>query len=120
MRYSAFFDRIKEYAKFQNKTIEAVVSDATNGKISKDVYQGWRRRETLPSGEFCYDIAQSMGVTTDWLISGQDKSPLLIKYADVISNLEEMDLQTLENARIMLASLAENCKKKGNRKKTVS
>lgn len=114
MKYVEFFDRIKEWAKLNNETVEGIAFLATNKQITKNVYQGWRRRKNLPSGEFCYEIAQYMGVSTDWLISGKEKNPLLLKYADVLSNLEEMDLATLDNARVMIASLAENCRKKEN------
>lgn len=115
MRYEEFFDRIKDWAKNHNETIEGVVVSATRKKITKDVYQGWRKRQTIPSGEFCYEIAQYMGVTTDWLISGTERLPLLSKYADVLSDLEEMDVPTLENARLMISSLADNCRKKSEK-----
>lgn len=115
MKYEFFFDRIKEWAKKHNETIEGVVVSATNKKVTKDVYQGWRRRQTLPSGEFCYEIAQYMGVSTDWLISGVEKNPLSLKYADILCDLEEMDASTLENARLMISSLADNCRKKSEK-----
>lgn len=114
MRYEAFFDRIKEWAKNHNETIDGVITCATRHKVTKDVYQGWRKRKTLPSGEFCYDIAQYMGVSTDWLISGSDRLPLLAKYADVLRDLEVMDDATRNNARLMISSLAENCRKKSS------
>lgn len=70
----------------------------------------------MPSGEFCYEIAQYMGVSTDWLISGTERMPLLSKYADFLHDLEEMDEATRENARVMVSSLAENCRKKSGAK----
>ena len=80
------------------------------------MYQGWRRCKTLPSGEFCYEIAQYMGVSTDWLISGVEKNPLSSKYAEVLFDLEDMDALTAENARWMISSLAANCRKKSGAK----
>lgn len=115
MRYEQFFDRIKEWAKNHNETIEGVIISATDKKVTKDVYQGWRKRQTIPSGEYCYDIAQYMGVSTDWLISGKERLPLLAKYADILSDLESMDEMTRDNARVMITSLAENCQKKSRR-----
>ena len=112
MRYDGFFDRIKAWSKKQNETIEGLISSATGRKITNDMYQGWRRCKNLPSGEFCYEIAQYMGVSTDWLISGIEKNPLSLKYADVLIDLEDMDALTLENARLMISTLAENCRKK--------
>ena len=56
-----------------------------------------------------------MGVSTDWLISGTERLPLLSKYADILRDLEEMDSPTLENARLMVSSLAENCRKKSTK-----
>lgn len=112
MKYEFFFERIKEWAKKHNETIEGVVSLALGKKITNNVYQGWRKCQTIPSGEYCYELAQYMNVSTDWLISGTEKNPLSLKYADVLSDLEDMDDPTLENARLMIASLAENCRKK--------
>ena len=116
MKYSEFFDRIKEWARIHNQTIEGVVSLATDKEITKGVYQGWRKRQTLPSGEYCYKIAQYMGVSTDWLISGTERMPLLAKYADILRDLEDMDKATRDNARVMVSSLAENCRKKSGAK----
>lgn len=72
MKYFEFFDRVKAWVKEHNTTIEALLKDATDGKVTKGVYQGWRTRETLPSGEYCYDLAKKMGVSCNWLISGKD------------------------------------------------
>lgn len=74
MEYFDFFTRIKEWVVANNTTIEALLSNATNKKVSKNVFYGWKRRASLPSGEFCYQLAKYMGVSTGWLISGNNET----------------------------------------------
>lgn len=91
MEYFDFFTRIKEWVVANNTTIEALISSATDKKVSKNVFYGWKRRSSLPSGEFCYQLARYMGVTTDWLISGNDttaNSTRAGKYDELVRKID--------------------------------
>ncbi len=104
MKYFDFFDRIKQYARENNTTIEALLSNALDKRISLSVYHGWKERANLPSGEYCYDLAQYMGVTCDWLISGKENTgngnaEYLHKYAAHLQNMEK--LNDIERAAII-------------------
>jgi hypothetical protein len=41
------FDRIKELAKNQDTTIDALLITVFHGAITRDVYNGWRRRNVF-------------------------------------------------------------------------
>ena len=124
MKYFEFFDRIKAWAKENNTTIEAVVSNATDKNLTVGVYHGWKLRESLPSGEYCYDIAQYMGVTCDWLISGKEPKTLPAplpeiqfgegrtdfvsrRISDIVSNLERLDDRSLHLASVYIQALSD-------------
>ena len=96
MKYSGFFDRIKSWVIENNTTIEALLRGATDRRITASVYHGWKQRDKLPSGEFCYDIAHYMGVTTDWLISGEDPVANMSKWTGLIKKLESLPTSALE------------------------
>ena len=92
MEYSDFFIRIKLWVKEHNITIETLLNEATDGQVTKAVYQGWKKRRNIPSGEFCYKIAKYMNVSTDWLISGKDNDDdTLFKMFDKIKRLDKKE-----------------------------
>ena len=92
MEYSDFFIRIKLWVKEHNITIETLLNEATDGQVTKAVYQGWKKRRNIPSGEFCYKIAKYMNVSTDWLISGKDNDDdTLFKMFDNIKRLDKKE-----------------------------
>lgn len=67
-----FFSRVKAWCKENDITIEALMRDASNGEWGKDVYQGWRKVKTLPKADNVARLAAYMGVSCDWLITGEE------------------------------------------------
>lgn len=94
MKYYDFFERIKFWVKDNNTTIESLLNSALEKKVALSVYHGWKERANLPSGEICYDIAQYMGVSCDWLISGHDFSgesgDLMAKYSTIFVDFDKL------------------------------
>lgn len=107
-----FYDRIKHWARTHNTKIEAVMAGCSDSRWTQSVYYGWRKSDGLPKGENILALARYMGVSCDWLMTGTDATPAVVKYADLLGDLEAMDATTLESARIVIASLAEHCRKK--------
>ena len=106
MKYEGFFERIKAWVIENNTTIEALLRNATGRRITASVYHGWKQRNKLPSGEFCYDIAHYMGVTTDWLISGEDTDARVTKWAGLIRKLESLPSSALEILMVQIDAVA--------------
>ena len=104
MEYYDFFTRIKLWVKEHNTTIEALLAGATDGQVTNAVYQGWKKRQNIPSGEFCYKLAKYMNVSTDWLISGTDPSSRLEK---LLGDLDSLDSNSLHIVELIIHSLAE-------------
>ena len=114
MENETFFDRIKQWVKNNNTTIDALMYDAFNGEKTKATYYGWRKRKEIPSGSFIWQLAQYMNVTCDWLIAG-NKSSLTSKYQELINSLEKLDDFTKHNIEIMVSALAEDVNKNINK-----
>ena len=104
MEYFDFFTRIKQWVKEHNTTIEALLASATDNQVTNAVYQGWKKRQNIPSGEFCYKLARYMNVSTDWLISGQEPDS---SFDSLIRDLEMLDTESIQSVRILVKKLAD-------------
>ena len=69
------FNRIKNWCKRHELTIETLMINVSKEKWTKDVYQGWKRADGLPKGENILLLAHAMGVSCDWLITGKEFAP---------------------------------------------
>ncbi|MBR4436782.1 MAG: helix-turn-helix transcriptional regulator [Spirochaetales bacterium] len=96
MEFFDFFARIKLWVKEHNTTIEALLSGATGNQVTKAVYQGWKKRKNIPSGEFCYKLAKYMNVSTDWLISGIEPASSSEHILKDLETLDPHDFHVLE------------------------
>ena len=67
-----FFGRVKAWCKEHKTTIEALMQDASGGEWTKAVYFGWRKGDSLPKGENIARLARFMGVSCDYLITGEE------------------------------------------------
>ena len=110
--HDEFFARIKGWAKKNNTSIEAIMALSSGGKWTQSVYYGWRKGPGLPKGENILALANYMGVSCDWLISGKEFDPVVEKYIGILRDLDKMDAGTLDNVRTMVSSLAIACEKK--------
>ena len=105
-----FYKKVKEYATRKGyRKIDFFLDEIA---IKRSTYYDRQKKNSFPPVETVARLAEVMGVSCDYLITGQDRDLRVNKYNDVLDNLDDMDLQSLENARVMIASLAENCRKK--------
>ena len=74
MDYIDFYERVKSLAKKNNYTIEYAVKQAG---LSLGAYNSYRRRQNLPRADEAQKIAQALGTTVEFLITGKepDNSP---------------------------------------------
>ena len=67
-----FFDRIKSLVKKQNTTIEYILNKAfPEERVSRNVYNGWRSRGNLPRADQAVSIAQILGTSVEYLVTGE-------------------------------------------------
>ena len=72
MGYIDFYTRVKALAKKNKTTIEYVVGQAG---LSIASYNAYRRHENLPRADEAQKIAQALGTTVEYLVSGSSPEP---------------------------------------------
>lgn len=63
-----FYERVKSLVKSQKTTIEYVVGEAG---LSLASYNGYRRHDNLPRADEALKIAQVLGTTVEYLLTGE-------------------------------------------------
>jgi transcriptional regulator with XRE-family HTH domain len=64
-----FYERVKKLAKANKMTIETVVGEAG---LSLASYNAYRRHENLPRADEALKIAQALGTSVEYLVSGAE------------------------------------------------
>jgi len=67
MQYLDFYERVKSMVKSKKTTIEYVVGEAG---LSLASYNAYRRHENLPRADEALKIAQVLGTTVEYLLTG--------------------------------------------------
>jgi len=86
MQYIEFYERVKSLVKSKKTTIEYVVGEAG---LSLASYNAYRRHENLPRADEALKIAQVLGTTVEYLLTGE------------ISELSASE-KTLEDIQVIL------------------
>ena len=73
--HDAFFLRVKTWCKKNKVTIETLMANATEKKLTKSNFYTWKDSSGLPKGENILLLARAMGVSCDWLITGKEFAP---------------------------------------------
>lgn len=84
MDTNSFYERVKSLCKERKTTIEAVVNAAG---LTINSYNSYRRHNNLPRLDEGVIIAQALGVSVEYLVTGQDsdeKSKILKEMQSVI------------------------------------
>lgn len=94
-----FVKRIDDVLKSKNLKRAALCSDL---ELSPTSVTDWGRRGTIPSGDICVKIADYLGVSVEWLITGNKKEMTeeerkLLKIWECLSDEQKDTLWTLLN-----------------------
>ena len=82
-------------------------------KVSKGTFSSWKARNMLPRADAAYKIAQSLGVSVEYLLTGREPpkeykknetSLLLEEIAKEIAFFDSYDLKTL---RMLISSMSQ-------------
>ena len=66
-----FYDRIKELVKKSGKTMQKAIEEAG---INYDSYNSLKRYDNLPRADDCVKLAKYLGVTSEYLVTGEDST----------------------------------------------
>ena len=82
-----FYERVKILAKTKAVTIESVANSAG---LSIDSYNSYRRHNNLPRADEAVKIAQALGTTVEYLVTGKESDFYKEKYESLRSNLKQL------------------------------
>ena len=116
-----FFQKVKNYVKITNTTIEDFITAVLGDTKDRDSFYGWKRRVVLPRADEAIKIAKAMSTTVEELVDGEagaeyvrklyaDKGLLWeppTRIADIVVVLKALDDDTLETVRTMVLPLKE-------------
>lgn len=82
-----FFENVKKLCKKKGLTIESV---ANNVGLTIDSYNSYKRHENLPRADIATKIADILGTTVEYLVTGEEKKELTVEDADFIFKLRQL------------------------------
>lgn len=82
-----FFENVKKLCKKKGLTIESV---ANNVGLTIDSYNSYKKHENLPRADIATKIADILGTTVEYLVTGEEKKELTVEDADFIFKLRQL------------------------------
>lgn len=98
------YDNVKDICKKRDVKIESVLEKAL-GKGSKDLYYGWKRRNSLPRVDAAIAIAQTLDVSVYSLLGVEEPAPIPERLKEVVKLLDEFNDSELTSIQIMLNTM---------------
>ncbi|MGL4986274.1 MAG: hypothetical protein ACRC5H_03945 [Treponemataceae bacterium] len=83
-----FYQRVKTLVKTKNKNLRDFIISL---EINYDTYNSAKKAENLPRGDDCVRIAQSLGTTVEFLVTGQTHNPAEEKLSLIKEKLDEIN-----------------------------
>jgi len=100
-----FFKRVKNHVKMSNTTIEDFISDVFEGTKDRDSFNGWKRRNVLPRADEALKIAQAMGSTVEYLITGKDTDGFSQEERNLLFDYRSLSADKKRNVRALIDSM---------------
>jgi transcriptional regulator with XRE-family HTH domain len=91
MGFIDFYERVKSLARKNKTTIEYVVGQAG---LSLASYNAYRRHENLPRADEAAKIAQALGTTVEYLVSGTEPETSR-QYRDALEQIRDIAIKSL-------------------------
>lgn len=82
-----FYDRVKTLAKQNKTTIESVVNSAG---LTINSYNSYKRHGNLPRLDEGVKIARALGVSVEYLVTGEDSNPYKSKIEELKKIIMEL------------------------------
>lgn len=103
-----FFENVKKLCKEKGLTIESVANKAG---LTIDSYNSYKRHENLPRADIATKIADILGTSVEYLVTGEEKKELTVEEANFIykmRSLPEKDRNTILSLLDLLKKQEEN------------
>jgi transcriptional regulator with XRE-family HTH domain len=97
MNASLFWQRVKKEVDSQNTSFEWLYQKS---KIAKGTFSSWRNRNSFPRADAAFRIAEALGVSLEYLMTGFDCAPEkthpeIREIFEMISLVDEADLKSV-------------------------
>lgn len=114
---SSFRDRLKDEISYQDIRLKELAAKANVPLKSLQAYIGYR--EVMPAADVAVRLAQSLGVTVEYLVTGEENNELskylpFKKLLDDLLVLSEMSLETIYTMVHAAAELERKKQKKSS------
>ena len=82
-------------------------------KVAKGTFSSWKTRNVLPRVDVAFRIAEALGVTVEYLLTGRDQNkqvsniPVHTIMEEIATELVFFDPFDLETLRILISSMAQ-------------
>lgn len=86
----------------ERKEIKEYVADLG---IPTQTISNWKTRDAAPKAQELYDIANYLGVSTDWLITGKEADGLSEEEADLVRKYRTLDARDRNAVAVLLNAL---------------
>jgi transcriptional regulator with XRE-family HTH domain len=92
-----FWEMVKQEIQQQNTSFEWLYAETG---ISKGTFSSWKNRNTFPRADEAYTIANALGVTVEYLLTGTNKSvylskPTIQEIVHIIRLFDQYDLNAV-------------------------
>lgn len=105
-----FWDRLKSEIKRQNTTQEWIANQCG---ISFGTFRKWLSRKTMPNVDQAYLIAKTLGVSVEYLVTGNKDNQLINpQLKSIHDNLLLLTDEELKSVRVLVEGLAKPHKEK--------
>ena len=96
---SALVARIYQILHQQNKNRNEMCRDLS---MSTGTISGWISRNTIPAGNICIIIADYLGVSVKWLVTGTTESQPAPELAQLFRDIAELDAEGLDTIKAVV------------------
>ena len=82
-------------------------------KVAKGTFSSWKARNILPRADVAFRIAQALGVTVEYLLTGRDQGeqisniPVHTMMEEIAKELASFDSFDLKTLRTLISSMAQ-------------
>lgn len=105
-----FWDRLKFQIEAQNTTQGWV---AQKIGISRRTLEGWLSKRIFPSVDVATTLAQALGVTVEYLVTGHDSTdPWLREHRAFIEDCKLLSVETFQAMQSTIQALADSVRNK--------
>jgi transcriptional regulator with XRE-family HTH domain len=73
--------------------------------LASNTFSNWETRGTIPAADIAIRIADYLGVSVRWLITGEDEQGLTLEERNLVNDWNRLTAENQRNLRALMASM---------------